>query len=66
MLLPAVYKLKILLTTINNSHISAKTFSGDIFLCKVTKSYLNLKIQKRKALGTFLHQGHSIYILSAK
>ena len=39
MLLPAVNKE--LLTTINNSHISAKTFSGDIFLCKVTKAYLN-------------------------
>lgn len=31
MLLPAVYKLKNLLTTINNSHISAKKYLGDIF-----------------------------------
>lgn len=35
MLLPAVYKLKILLTTINNSHISAKMFLGDIFSAKL-------------------------------
>ena len=55
MLLPAVNKE--LLTTINNSHISAKTFSGDIFLCKVTKSYVNQKGQNEKPLAHFCTRG---------